>query len=75
MEQELRKVIKVLVNSPEQEAVVLDNICSQLVGNQDFVDCRIVVNDSSTRNDGTENEVHVYIFNDCTSEPNLILSL
>lgn len=69
--QEARRVIRISTNSKEEEFKVMENIHKQLVGNQDYIDNRIVLNDSSTRNDGTENEVHLYIFNDCITRPDI----
>ena len=69
--QEARRVIRISTNSKEEESKVMENIHKQLVGNQDYIDNRIVLNDSSTRNDGTENEVHLYIFNDSISDPDI----
>ena len=52
----------------EFKFLVMGNIYNQLVGNWDYIDNRIVLNVSSTRNDGTEKEVHPYIFNDNISD-------
>ena len=46
-----------------------EKIHEQLVGNQDYINSNIVLNDSSTRCDGTNNEVRVYIFDECKERP------
>ena len=68
---EIRRLIRINTNSKEEEFKVMENIHKQLMGNEDYVECRIVLNDSSTRNDGTENEVHIYIFKDSISDPEI----
>ena len=47
----------------------MEKIHEQLVGNQDYINSNIVLNDSSTRCDGTNNEVRVYIFDECKERP------
>ena len=47
----------------------MEKIHEQLVGNQDYINSNIVLNDSSTRCDGTNNEVRVYIFDECKNRP------
>lgn len=66
---ELRRQIIVKCLSKEEELAVATHIHDQLVGNPDYKENRIVLNMSDARNDGTENEVHVYIFNDAVSDP------
>ena len=46
-----------------------EKIHEQLVGNQNYINSNIVLNDSSTRCDGTKNEVRVYIFDECKERP------
>ena len=67
----IRKIIIVKTNSHEEEWEVCKKIHEQLVGNQDYIDCGIVLNMSSDRGDGTENEVHLYIFDDAKSNPEI----
>ena len=52
-----------------KEFETMKKIHEQLVGNQDYIDSNIVLNDSSTRRDGTNNEVRVYIFDECKERP------
>lgn len=67
----LRKTIIVKTNSHEEEWEVAQKIHEQLVGNPDYIDCRIILNMSSDRGDETENEVHLYIFDDAESNPEI----
>ena len=50
---------------------MLASLHNQLKGNQDYIENRIVLNDSETRRDGTTCEIHVYIFEDCKNVPEL----
>ena len=52
-----------------KEFETMEKIHEQLVGNQDYINSNIVLNDSSTRRDGTKNEVRVYIFDECKNRP------
>ena len=52
-----------------REFKTMEKIHEQLVGNQDYINSNIVLNDSSTRCDGTNNEVRVYIFDECKDRP------
>ena len=52
-----------------KEFETMEKIHEQLVGNQDYIDSNIILNDSSTRRDGTKNEVRVYIFDECKNRP------
>ena len=53
----------------KKEFETMEKIHEQLVGNQDYINSNIVLNDSSTRCDGTNNEVRVYIFDECEKRP------
>ena len=52
-----------------KEFETMEKIHEQLVGNKDDINSNIVLNDSSTRCDGTKNEVRVYIFDECKNRP------
>lgn len=67
----LRRLIIIRTATDEEEFRVMDKIHDQLVGNEDYIECRIILNDSSTRRDGTENEVHVYIYDDSETDPEI----
>ena len=70
----LKKLILVKTNSHEEELNILDNFHGQLAGNKDYVESRIVLNDSSARADNTENEVRVYVFDDSETDINITLN-
>lgn len=73
MDSQLRRQIIIKTATEEEEARLLEKVYSQLVGNPDFVDCSIVVNDSSTRRDGTKNEIRIYIFDEAESDPEITI--
>ena len=52
-----------------KEFETMEKIHEQLVGNKDYIDSNIILNDSPTRCDGTKNEVRVYIFDECKNRP------
>ena len=52
-----------------KEFETMEKIHEQLLGNKDYIDSNIILNDSSTRCDGTKNEVRVYIFDECEKRP------
>lgn len=67
----IRKQIIIKTKDPDMEGRVLNKIHNQLVGNQDYIGSRICLNRSKDRNDGTQNEVHLYIFEDSESDPEI----
>lgn len=67
----IRKQIIVKTKNKEEEMRIAEKIHYQLVGNQDYIDCGIVLNISDDRNDGTKNEVHLYIFDDSKTDPEI----
>lgn len=73
MEKDLRKKIVITASDSEKAGDILMNIHSQLAGHKDYVNSNIVLNDSGTRCDGTENEIHVYIYKECENEPEITI--
>lgn len=69
---ELRKVFIIKTKNHEEEFRIAEFIHNRLVGNQDYIDCEIVLNMSADRADGTVNEVHCYIFNDAKYNPPIL---
>lgn len=68
----LRRLIIVKTDSEEEEFRIANKIHEQLRGNPDYIENRIILNMSSDRlHDDTENEVHVYIFKDSESDPEI----
>lgn len=64
---------KIIIQLENEKAMydVRDKVHEQLVGNKDYIDSNIVLNCSDDRNDGTKNEVHVYIFDECINVPSI----
>ena len=73
MEQEIKRMVIIKTQSREEEFRIADKIHNQLVGNPDYIESRICLNMSKDRDDGTENEVHLIIFNDSESEPEITI--
>ena len=74
MENCLRRQIIIKTASEEEEGRIAEKIHDQLVGNKDYINCRIILNMSGDRlDDDTKNEVHVYIFNDSESDPEIVI--
>lgn len=73
MDKEIRKMIVIKTQTSEEEYNILSKIHNQLVGNKDYIDSRIVLNDSSARRDGTKNEVHFIIFSNSETNPEIII--
>ena len=71
MEQEIKRMVIIKTQSREEEFGIADKIHNQLVGNPDYIESRICLNMSKDRDDGTENEVHLIIFNDSESDPEI----
>lgn len=65
--------IIIKTDSRKSRIEVLENIHKQLVGNQDYIDCNIILNDDNTSFDGTGHEVHVYMYGDIKNRPDIIL--
>ena len=74
----LRKLIVLRAASEYDELNIQNIIHEQLVGNMDYIDSRIILNDSSTRKilgpeEEFKGEVHIYIFNDSETDPDFII--
>lgn len=68
---QIRRQVIYRATDEAEEQEIMSRIHEQLAGNQDYIDCRIVLNDSATRNDGTSNEVHLYVFADSLTDPEI----
>ena len=73
MDCNIRKTIIVKTRSKNEEYAMAEKIHNQLIGNNDYIDSRIVLNMSGDRKDGTENEVHLYIFENSQTDPVIII--
>lgn len=67
----VRKVMIIRTNSEEEEFEVATKIHNQLADNKDYIESRIVLNISRDRDDGSKNEVRLYIFKDATTNPEI----
>ena len=70
----LKRLIWIQCDSEEEMLRVKENIHNQLTGNEDYINCNIILNGSDDRmlsedENDYENEVHVYIFNECKYVP------
>lgn len=68
IDQETKKIYTIKTKSGEEEFRIADSIHNQLVGNKDYIDCNIILNMSKDRNDNTENQVNLYVFNDSNTD-------
>lgn len=75
MDSELKKLVVIKTDTAEEELKVATSIHEQLVGNEDYKENRIILNLSKDRDDDTENEVHLYIFNDCKSSKEIKINI
>lgn len=71
MEDEIKRMIIIKTQSREEEFRIAEKIHNQLVGNPDYIEDRICLNMSKDRDDDTENEVHLLIFTDAESDPEI----
>ena len=69
----LRKLIIIKTNSHEEEWEVAKKIHEQLVGNEDYIENRIILSMSTEIPYEVENEVHLYIFEDSKSNPEITI--
>lgn len=69
----IKRLYKINTETSEECAKVMRNIHDQLVGNTDYIESNIILNDSDTRCDDTVNEIRVYIFKECKNIPDIII--
>ena len=67
----IKKIIIIKTNSHEEEWEVAKKIHEQLVGNEDYIENRIILSMSSEILEEVENEVHLYIFEDAKTNPEI----
>ena len=74
LDESIRRQIIIKTQNSDEEYRIANKIHEKLAGNQDYIDSRIVLNMSADRlDDDTENEVHLYIFNDSESDPEICI--
>ena len=69
----LKKLITIVADTEEEMYEIREKIHLQLVGNQDYIDCNIILNGSDDRMDGSVNTVCVYIFKECENIPSITI--
>lgn len=65
------KQITIKTDTEESKAEVLEKVHNQLKGNQDYIDCNIVLNDDNLGTD--DHLVNLYIFEEATNVPEIKL--
>lgn len=67
LDSKLKKYIKITVADEDEQLKIGNSIHEQLRGNKDYMDSNIVLNLD------TKNEINLYIFKECNSEPTIII--
>ena len=67
MDKDLKMHITIRTTDKKEQMRVGNSIHCQLVGNKDYMDSNIVLNID------VENEVNLYIFNECENVPGIII--
>ena len=67
MDNDFKMQIIIITNDNKEKRRISNLIHNQLVGNKDYIDCNIILNDYY------ENEINLYIFNECENVPNIVI--
>lgn len=67
MDNDFKMHIIIITNDNKEKMRIANLIHNQLVGNKDYIDCNIILNDYY------ENEINLYIFNECENIPNIVI--
>ena len=67
MENDFKMHIIIITNDNKEKVRIANLIHNQLVGNKDYIDCNIILNDYY------ENEINLYVFNECENVPNIVI--
>ena len=67
MDEQLKMHITIRTVDNKEQMRVGNSIHHQLMGNKDYIDNNIILNID------TDNEVNLYIFEECTDIPNIII--
>ena len=67
MDNDFKMQIIIITNDNKEKRRIANLIHNQLVGNKDYIDCNIILNDYY------ENEINLYIFNECENIPNIVI--
>ena len=67
MENNFKMHIIIITNDNKEKMRIANLIHNQLVGNKDYINCNIILNDYY------ENEINLYVFNECENIPNIVI--
>ena len=67
MDNDFKMHVIIITNDDKEKRRISNLIHNQLVGNKDYIDCNIILNDYY------ENEINLYIFNECENIPNIVI--
>ena len=67
MDNDFKMHIIIITNDNKEKVRIANLIHNQLVGNKDYIDCNIILNDYY------ENEINLYVFNECENVPNIVI--
>ena len=67
MDNDFKMHIIIITNDDKEKRRIANLIHNQLVGNKDYIKCNIILNDYY------ENEINLYIFNECENVPNIVI--
>ena len=67
MENDFKMHIIIITNDNKEKMRIANLIHNQLVGNKDYINCNIILNDYY------ENEINLYVFNECENIPNIVI--
>lgn len=67
MDNDFKMHVIIITNDNKEKMRIANLIHDQLVGNKDYIDCNIILNDYY------ENEINLYISNECKNIPNIVI--
>ena len=67
MDEDFKMHIIIRTNNVKEKRRIANSIHQHWVSNKDYIDCNIILNDYY------EDEINLYIFNECENVPNIII--
>ena len=67
MDNDFKMHVIIITNDDKEKRRISNLIHNQLVGNKDYIKCNIILNDYY------ENEINLYVFNECENIPNIVI--
>ena len=67
MDNDFKMQIIIITKDNKEKRRIANLIHNQLVGNKDYINCNIILNDYY------ENEINLFIFNECENIPNIVI--